>query len=117
MSSILREGSVSLEDSNGSGNGSEGDAPTLVNLSGSIQRRQTLPMPGPLAGFAAFGKFPARGGAPFVDAAQGLFTGFAVQRGAAGRAVVGAAHAAGVLGHRSGQALGHRAATFFIFKD
>jgi hypothetical protein len=70
---------------------------------------------GLIAGGAAFFKFTAGRGAPFVDAANGFFAGLAIERGAARRAVVGAAHAAGVFGDGRGQACGHIAATFFVF--
>ena len=66
------------------------------------------------AGGAAFFKFPAGGGPPFVDATNGFFAGFAIERGAAGWAVVGAAHAAGVLGDGRGQPSGHIATAFFV---
>ena len=69
------------------------------------------------AGRAAFFKFAAGGGPPFVDAANGFFTGFAIERGAARWAVVGAAHAAGVLGDGRGEPSGHIAAAFFVFED
>ena len=66
---------------------------------------------------AAFFEFAAWRWAPFVDAANGFFAGFAIQRRAARRAVVGAAHAAGVFGEGGGQACGHIATAFFVFED
>ena len=66
---------------------------------------------------AAFFKLTAGRGSPFVNAANGFFARFAVERGAARRAVVRAAHAAGVLGDGRGQTSGHIAATFFVFVD
>ena len=83
------------------------DISAMAEIRGSGQRRQALSLSGPRASVAAFGKFSARGGAPFVNAAQGLLTRFAVQRGAARWAVVGAAHAAGVFGDGRGQTGGH----------
>jgi hypothetical protein len=46
-----------------------------------VQLRQTVPMAGLLAGGAAFFKLAARRRPPFVDAANGFFAGFAVERG------------------------------------
>ena len=70
-----------------------------------------------MAGRAAFFKLTAGRWPPFVDAANGFFTGLAIERGAARWAVVGAAHAAGVLGDGCGEPSGHIAATFFVFVD
>ena len=67
------------------------------------------------AGRAAFFKLPAGRGPPFVNAANRFFARFAIERGAAGWAVVGAAHAAGALGDGRSQPRGHIAAAFFVF--
>ena len=76
-----------------------------------------MPPPCLQARIAAFFEFTAGRGAPFVNAAGGLLTNPAIQRCAARGAVVGAAHAAGVLGDGGGQPGGHLAAAFFVFKD
>ena len=67
------------------------------------------------AGRAAFFKFTAGRGPPFVDAANGFFTGLAIERSTARWAVVGATHAAGVFGDGRGQPGGHVTAAFFVF--
>ena len=64
---------------------------------------------------AAFFKFAAGGRAPFVNATDGFFAGLAIKGCATRRAVVGATHAAGVLGDGRGQTGGHIAAAFFVF--
>ena len=84
-------------------------------MNSDVQRWQALAAAGLFTGGAAFFKLTARRWPPFVNAANGFFARFAVERGAARRAVVGAAHAAGVLGDRRGQACGHIPTAFFVF--
>ena len=67
-------------------------------------------------GGAAFFKFTAGRRPPFVNAANGFFTRFAMKRCAARRAVVSAAHAADVLGDGRSQPGWHIAAAFFVLE-
>ena len=68
-------------------------------------------------GFAAFFELTAGRGAPFVNAAARLLANAAPQRGAARWAVVGAAHAASVVGDRVGQARRHSTAAVLVLVD
>jgi hypothetical protein len=74
----------------------DGDAQYSPRSSG-IYRRQPLSVTCPQTGIAAFFKFAAGRGAPFVNAAGGFFANAAIKCGAARGVVVGAAHAAGVF--------------------
>ena len=75
---------------------------------------QTVALARSGTGFAAFFELAAGRGAPFVNAAARLLANAAPQRRAARRAVVGAAHAAGVFGDRIGQARRHGAAAVLV---
>ena len=83
--------------------------PLLRCFSQRPQRRQPMSAARLLAGVAAGFEFAARRRAPFVDGAGSAFSHLAGQGGAAGRAVVGAAHAAQLVGDRGCQTIGHTA--------
>ena len=81
-----------------------------------MESGQAVQTTGAFAGKAAFFKLAAGGRAPFVNTANGFFTGFAIKRCATRRAVVGATHAAGVFGDGCGQTGRHSTAAFFVFE-
>lgn len=66
-----------------------------------------------VAGVRTRGELPARGGAPFINAAAGFFSHLAYQCSAAWPGPVGAAHAAGVVRDFFNQA-GRDAASMFL---
>ncbi len=76
---------------------------------------QAVSKSGPIAGLTARSEFSAGRGAPLVDAARCMLADLARQCGAARRPVVGAAHAAQLLGDGVGQACWHAASAAFEF--
>ena len=87
----------------------------LKRLLQGPQRRQSVAAPGLFAGATAGFKFTAGRRAPFVDGTGSAFTHLAGQGGAAGRAVVGAPHAAQLVGDGCRQACRHAAAAALHF--